>query len=47
MKSKSWSIVLGLIAAVVAIGLATKHNMWIWIVLYWSVLTLKNFRDAR
>lgn len=29
-------------AAVVAIGLSRKKNMWLFIVLYWLLLTIKN-----
>lgn len=32
-------------AAVVAIGLSKKKNMWRLIVLYWVLLTLKNLTD--
>ena len=44
MNSK-YPVILGAIAAIVAIGIATGHNMWMWIVLYWSVLTVKNISD--
>ena len=33
------------IAAWVAAGLARKRVMWKWIVLYWAVLTAKNYCD--
>lgn len=29
-------------AAVVAIGLSRKKNMWLFIVVYWLLLTIKN-----
>lgn len=40
------TIVLGLIALAVYIGLMHHKNMWAWIVVYWAVLTLKNFVEA-
>ena len=33
------------VSAFVAGGLAAKKNMWRWIVLYWIILTIKNFVD--
>lgn len=36
---------LCLIAAIVAIGLGMKKNMWKFIILYWVTLTLKNLAD--
>lgn len=32
-------------AAIVAGGLLRKKNMWVWICLYWIILTAKNFVD--
>lgn len=32
-------------AAVVAIGLLRKKNMWLFIVLYWLLLTIKNIMN--
>ena len=39
--------ILGLImiAAVVAVGLMKRHNMWKWIIAYWVLLTVKNIID--
>lgn len=33
------------IAAIVAYGLYKKQNMWVWIIAYWLVLTIKNFLE--
>lgn len=33
------------VAAVVAIGLMRKRNMWKWIIAYWILLTVKNLCD--
>ena len=38
-------IVLAAIAGIVLYGLVKKRNMWIWIIAYWAVLTLKNIAD--
>ena len=38
-------IVLAAIAGIVLYGLAKKRNMWVWIITYWAVLTLKNIAD--
>lgn len=32
-------------AAWVAYGLSKKRNMWKWIIVYWIILTAKNFVD--
>lgn len=32
-------------AAIVAYGLSRKRNMWLFIVTYWIILTLKNMFD--
>ena len=42
---KLFPILLFMIALIVAVGLAYKMNMWKWIVLYWTVLTIKNGFD--
>lgn len=34
-------------AAWVCIGLMQNRVMWAWIVLYWAILTVKNFIDWR
>lgn len=31
----------------ICIGLAANRVMWGWIVLYWAILTLKNYFDWR
>lgn len=36
------TVMLMLDALIVAIGLAKKKNMWIFIVMYWIVLVVKN-----
>lgn len=36
------TVLLMLDALVVAIGLAKKKNMWIFIVMYWIILVVKN-----
>ena len=38
-------IILAAIAGIVLYGLAKKRNMWVWIIAYWTVLTLKNIAD--
>ena len=38
-------IVLAAIAGIVLYGLVKKRNMWVWIIAYWAVLTLKNIAD--
>ena len=38
-------IVLAAIAGILLYGLAKKRNMWVWIIAYWAVLTLKNIAD--
>ena len=47
MMTVSQILVLFLIgiAALVAVGLMRKKNMWRWIILYWVVLTAKNLAD--
>lgn len=42
---KLFPILLFMISFVVAVGLAFQMNMWKWIVLYWTVLTIKNGYD--
>ena len=32
-------------AAYVAYGLSRRRNMWLFIVLYWIILTIKNYID--
>lgn len=32
-------------AAIVFVGLCRKKNMWVWICLYWLILTAKNAID--
>ena len=43
MISQIFVFILFAIAAVVAVGLSEKRNMWKWIAAYWTVLTIKNF----
>ena len=38
-------IILAAIAGIVLYGLVKKRNMWVWIIVYWAVLTLKNIAD--
>lgn len=38
-------IILAAIAGIVLYGLVKKRNMWVWIIAYWAVLTLKNIAD--
>lgn len=45
MFSQFFIFLLLLDAANVAYGLYKKRNMWGWIVLYWVILTCKNFVD--
>lgn len=40
-------VALMAIAAIVFIGQAARWNMWLWICLYWLVLTVKNYADWR
>lgn len=35
-------LLLAMDAAIVTIGLTKKKNMWLFIVLYWLLLTIKN-----
>lgn len=35
-------LALMLIAAVVLVGLVRRRNMWVWIIAYWAVLTVRN-----
>ena len=42
---KLFPILLFMIALIVAVGLFYQMNMWKWIVLYWTVLTIKNGFD--
>lgn len=42
MIDQIFVFVLAFIAGFVAWGLMRKKNMWIWIVVYWVALTLKN-----
>lgn len=39
-------VVLALIALYVFIGLLGQHNMWLYICIYWCVLTIKNINDV-
>lgn len=39
-------ILLAILAAYVAYGLYHKQNMWKWIMVYWLVLTVKNFTEV-
>lgn len=32
-------------AAYVAYGLSRRRNMWLFIILYWIILTIKNYID--
>lgn len=43
MIDQIFIFLLALIALDVANGLAKKKNMWSHIVIYWCVLTMKNF----
>jgi len=45
MISQFFVFLLLIDAANVAYGLYKKQNMWNWIVLYWVILTCKNFVD--
>ena len=45
MISQIYIFILAAIAAKIAYGLSRKQVMWTWIVLYWIVLTCKNFVD--
>lgn len=42
----AFQVILAVIAAVVAVGLYRKRNMWAVIILYWVVLTLKNIVEV-
>ena len=42
---KLFPILLFMISLTVAVGLLYKMNMWKWIALYWTVLTIKNGYD--
>lgn len=45
-KLSAWLVILlAVIAAIVAIGLIAGYSMWPVIILYWSVLTMKNVVD--
>lgn len=39
------TVMLMLDALIVAIGLAKKKNMWIFIVMYWIILVVKNVEN--
>lgn len=43
MIDQIFVLLLAVIAFNVAVGLAQKRNMWSHIVVYWCVLTIKNF----
>ena len=45
MLSQILIIALAIIAAYVAYGLYKKRVMWLWIILYWVVLTANNIVD--
>lgn len=45
MSSQMFVTALMIDAAWVAFGLSRKRNMWVWIVIYWVILTLKNLYD--
>lgn len=45
--TKKLIILLMIISAVVFIGVALGVNMWLFISLYWLVLTIKNALDTR
>lgn len=45
MIAQLFVFLLCLDAALVAVGLAKKRNMWPFIVLYWILLTIKNCCD--
>jgi hypothetical protein len=40
------AVALAVIATVVLVGLLQQKNMWVWIVAYWSVLTLKTVLEC-
>ena len=40
-----FSVLLGVIATIVFVGLLFRLNMWGMICLYWGVLTVKNWID--
>ena len=43
--NKVWSYLLGLIATRVAIGLIFHQEVWVFIVIYWVTLSVKNWYD--
>ena len=45
MTSQFFVFLLMIDAAIVAYGLSRKRNMWLFIVAYWIILTLKNMFD--
>lgn len=45
MISQIYITLLMLDALYVAFGLARKKNMWLFVFLYWCILTAKNFAD--
>ena len=42
---KLFPLLLFMVSTIVAVGLIYQMNMWKWIVVYWVVLTIKNFYD--
>ena len=42
---KFLTLILATIALVVAVGLYHGQNMWLWILAYWVVLSIDNFRE--
>lgn len=45
MISQFFIFILMIDAFWIACGLARRKNMWRWIVLYWVMLTMKNYVD--
>lgn len=45
MISQFLVLLLMLDAAWVAYGLMRKKNRWLWICIYWILLTMKNYAD--
>lgn len=45
MVSQVFVYLLMLDALWIACGLVQRRNMWSWIVLYWLLLTAKNYAD--
>lgn len=45
MISQLYVFALMICALYVAAGLARKKNMWLFVFLYWCLLTAKNFAD--